>query len=453
MIRSYTITVAFCCQIALALTMGSSGAKANATAAVSLGQAPSGRLTRRAKCLTPKHHRKAKRETGKNACARRKNRHSSTGSLQSPPTPNGTAASVPNPEATYPGGSADSSSGSNAESGSTGYVESAPSSERRTEPPSDTSEEGVQPFRFFSPSSIWNTPVPNNAPVDPLSSQLIAHFVGEVAAERRAGKGPEINTTKWSVPIYTVPSDQPKVRVVLHSQPMRAPSATLASAWEEVPLPPTARPAGGTDRPLVVWQPSTNKMWEFWELSNGPHGWQAAWGGAIQNVNSNSGVYGPSAWPGADSSWGSSASSLSIAGGLITFEDLKWGSIDHALAMSIPEVRKGSYSSPANRDDGTSTNPLSLPEGAHLRLDPHLNLSSLHLPRPTLRLAEAAQRYGIFLRDRAGAIVFYGQDPTPTGANPYVGAGGYFEGFTPGQLMAAFPWEYLQVLKMELHES
>ena len=328
-----------------------------------------------------------------------------------------------------------------------------------SEAPSESGSASVKeggaalPLRFFSPSSIWNTPVPSDAPVDPLSSQLVAHFVGEVIAEKKAHKGPGINTTKWSVPIYTVPSNQPMVRVMLRSQPLRMPSATLASAFEAVPLPPTAQPAAGTDRPLVVWQPSTDSMWEFWELSQGSHGWQTAWGGAMQSVSSNPGVYGPSAWPGADSSWGASASSLSIAGGLITFDDLKRGMIDHALAMAIPEVRAGFYASPANRDDGTSTDPLSLPEGAHLRLDPHLNLSSLDLPRPTLMLAEAAQRYGIIVRDRAGTINFYGQDPTPTGANPYLGAEGYFEGFTPGQLMAAFPWEHLQVLKVELHES
>ena len=44
----------------------------------------------------------------------------------------------------------------------------------------------------------------------------------------------------------------------------------------------------------------------------------------------------------------------------------------------------------------------SLPEGAHLRLNPNLNLAALHLPRLTLMIAEAAQRYGIFVRDGQG---------------------------------------------------
>jgi hypothetical protein len=215
-------------------------------------------------------------------------------------------------------------------------------------------------------------------------------------------------------------------------------------------LPANAQPAAGTDKHLVVWQPSTNRLWEFWHLADGPEGWSASWGGAMQNVSQDSGAYGPSVWPGAQTGWGGSASSLSLAGGLITLEDLEMGQINHALALAVPQVRADAYSSPAERDDGTSLNPLSLPEGAHLRLAPGLNLASLHLPKFTLMLAEAAQRYGIIVRSRASNVAFYGQDPIPTGTEPYAGRNGYFEGKYPNELLASFPWSYLQLLKMEL---
>ena len=216
---------------------------------------------------------------------------------------------------------------------------------------------------------------------------------------------------------------------------------------------PDARPAAGSDGTLVVWQPSSDRLWEFWRLAKTADGWKAAWGGAMQQVSSNRGVYGPEAWPGAKAWWGSSASSLSIAGGLITLEDLQRGRIDHALALAIPHVRADFYASPARRTDGTSANPLSLPEGAQLRLDPELDLEALQLPPLTLMIAEAAQRYGIFVRDRAKVTHFFAEDPTPTGANPYLGAGGYFEGKSPGQLLARFPWDRLLLLPMELHQQ
>ncbi len=66
-------------------------------------------------------------------------------------------------------------------------------------------------------------------------------------------------------------------------------------------------------------------------------------------------------------------------------------------------------------------------------------------------LAEAAQRYGIFVRDGAPAVTsFYAQDPTALGSNPYAGPGGYFQGQSPSQLAAAFPWNHLELLSAPL---
>jgi hypothetical protein len=276
-------------------------------------------------------------------------------------------------------------------------------------------------------------------------------LAAEAAREQSdpAGPKPTIDTSAYSVPIYTVRADQPTTVVQLRGRPQRA----LSAAWRAVPLPPGARPAAGTDGDLVVWQPSRQRMWEFWRLAHDSAGWQASWGGAIRNLASSPGVYGPGAWPGARPWWGVTACSLALVGGLITLEDLAAGEIDHALAISIPGVRAAVWAAPARRTDGTSSSPLALPEGAHLRLDPGLDLESLHLPHLTLLIAQAAQRYGIYIRDRSPNIGFYGQDPTPTGSNPYTGLHGYLEGMTASRALAAFPWQRLQLLAMHLHRK
>jgi len=305
------------------------------------------------------------------------------------------------------------------------------------------------PLRFFSSSSFWNEPLAANAPLDPSSIELIRAFDAMITAEQHAKSGPWINTTSYSVPLYTVPADQPPVPVQLDGTS----NGTLSSAWRAVPLPASATPAAGTDGDLFLWQPSTDRLWEFWRLVHGLNGWHASWGGAMQHVSSDPGVYGPDTWPGAQSWWGVSASSLSLVGGLISLEDLKLGQINHALEMAIPQIRAGLYASPAQRTDGKSTDPLSLPEGAHLRLNPNLNLPALHLPRLTLMIAEAAQRYGIYIVDGSSIAEFPAQDPTPIGTNPYTGPAGYFEGKYPNQLLASFPWSQLQLLKMELHNA
>ena len=217
---------------------------------------------------------------------------------------------------------------------------------------------------------------------------------------------------------------------------------------------PTLKPAAGADKHLVVWQPSTRPA--VGVLAPGtapPAGWQARAGWRhperlVQLGQPTAPKPGLAPRPG----WGaSSATSLSIAGGLITLEDLKTGQINHALAMAIPNPRGEVYAAPAHRTDGWSTELTSLPEGAHLRLEPGLDLAALHLPKMTLMLAEAAQRYGIFIRDSSVNVALYGQDPTPTGTNPYAGAHGYYEGKSAQQILEAFPWNHLQLLKVELH--
>jgi len=59
-------------------------------------------------------------------------------------------------------------------------------------------------------------------------------------------------------------------------------------------------------------------------------------------------------------------------------------------------------------------------------------------------LARAAQRYGMVVRDSAGAVAFYGEDPTPTGNDPWASVWG---GRWPNQVLRGeFPWTSLQVV-------
>jgi hypothetical protein len=303
------------------------------------------------------------------------------------------------------------------------------------------------PIRFFSAQSPWNVPLGGDEPLDPGSARLVRELAGE-AAGKRGESGTRLSATSESTPIYTVSAHQPTVRVALSSS---SPQSALSSAWSVVPLPPDARPAFGSQACLVVWQPSSDRLWEFRGLRRGARGWSAASGGAIQNVSSSSGVYGSRAWPGATIQWGATGSSLSIVGGLITFKDLARHHIPHALAMAVPEVSRGVYTAPARRSDGTSGSPLSLPEGARLRLDPRLSLRKLHASRLVRSIAEAAQKYGIVVRGWAPQVTLYAQDPVSLGTeDPYIGIHGYSEGHAVEELLAGFPWSRLQLLKMDL---
>ena len=285
--------------------------------------------------------------------------------------------------------------------------------------------------RPFSPDSFWNKPLPADAPIDERSQAYVDGLNWEAWAW-----GTWINTTEYSTPVYTVSRTQPTVRVQLDKY-----DPSLQAVFEKVPIPKGAKPAAGTDGHMVVWQPSTDTMWEFWRAVKLPDGWHAAYGGRMRNVSTNPGHFTDP--PG----WGATATSLPLLGGLMRISEVRDGRIPHALALAIPLTRASVYSWPAQRTDGTVVGENAIPEGLRLRIDPKLDLSTIQMSRMTRMMAVAAQRYGIVVRDVSGAVTFYGEDPTPTGTNPWPG---FFGNQYPNRLLDEFPWEHLQALKTDL---
>ena len=329
------------------------------------------------------------------------------------------------------------------------------------------------PGRPFAATSVWNVDLPANTAKAPDSDGMVRHLLAQMAAG-----GPWINSDHYSVPVYTVPADQPTVPVALDvpgvngvwnhdmwtnkprsdTPPTLADAAQLQAGFAEVPIPPGARPAapleGINDRHIVIWQPSTDTMWEMWQARDLPidpatgwtglnpaAGWHFLWGARIDHVSQSDGVD--------PHPFGATASGLPLIGGLIRLSEIQAGHIDHALAMAIPDPARGRFVAPANRTDGTDDDPHAIPEGTRFRLDPSLDLASLDLPPLTRMMAEAAQRHGIIVRDRTlSSVAIYAEDPTPTGAgNVYRRA---LDGLTPAQVLAAFPWHRLEVVTPDL---
>lgn len=320
---------------------------------------------------------------------------------------------------------------------------------QRSQPQVGSSPQG----QLFGPESVWNAAIPANSAVDASSHRMITALDAEVTSELRSGVGPWIATTKASTPLYVVGRDQPLLRVAL-DDPTVAWRASLQRAFAAVPIPAGAKPASGPDAHMTVWQPATNRLWEFFHMRLESDGWHAAWGGAIDDVSASPGYYTTSSWPGALPQWGATATSLSVAGGLMTLRELRAGVINHALAIALPAPRAGVFALPAERSDGTG-GPNTIPEGARLRLDPQLDLSRLSLPPLTRMIATAAQRYGMIVRDQTHAgISLYAEDPTQYGgAALYYGPHGIFGGETPQQLLASFPWSHLQVMRLHVSRA
>jgi hypothetical protein len=296
-------------------------------------------------------------------------------------------------------------------------------------PPAARIAQGPAFDRPFSSTSFWNSPVRTHADASSLSRAL--------AVQQRA-YGAWINTTSYSSPVYTVPAGQDTVRVLIDHPP--SPNAeALQQAMQKVPIPKGAGPGGGRDARMIVWQPSSNTMWELWRMrfvSVGiRRGWHAGWGAKIAGVSRFSGV---NPFP-----FGATASGLALAGGLITLADMRRGSIDHVLALGIPGTRARVFVPPANRTDGKHAGPYAIPEGTRFQLDPSLDVGSLGLSRVGTMIARAAQRYGMVVRDGSALVTFYGEDPSPTGTNPWPA---WLGGKSPRDALAGFPWDKLRVV-------
>jgi hypothetical protein len=298
----------------------------------------------------------------------------------------------------------------------------------------------------FAPTAVWNEPLARDAELSPNSRAL----VDELLRQRRTSL-PWINTTTYSTPLYRVARGTPTQAVYVDTPSAlfssRVDADLLQSRLAAVPIPAGARPAAGHNRHMVVWQPSTDTMWELWNAYDVPRerspwktdsilGWHAAWGARIDGVSRSDGT---NAAP-----FGATASGLPLAGGLIRVSELRRGRIDHALAVGIDEIEARTTVWPASRTDGARTAAGAIPMGTRFRLDPRVDIDRLGMTRAGRSVARAVQRYGMIVRDHADdSIVFYGEDPAPTGANPYPRI---FGGLRPDQVLRGFPWRRLQVV-------
>ena len=341
----------------------------------------------------------------------------------------------------------------------------------------------------FAASSFWNTPIPANAPLNPNSAFYASSIIDHST----------LASATYSAPLYVVPANQPLVPVTRICGGIANPNAVFDnSVAGGVPVPADARAAVGTDGEIQIYQPSTNKYWDFWRFvkdSSGNLG--ACWGGGMTDVSGSDGIF--------PNNLGATAVSLPLLGGVVRIEELQAGQIDHAIGLILPNIlgqkvipadncplsptnlavntpgAKNGISWPATRSDGANTDQCAIPEGLRFRLPASFNLAQYNSTlvankQPALTpvaetIAVAAQKYGFVVYD-GGAVgdspdIRVGDPTTYTAAglpNPYtsgpgvggVGNKGLYNGVSgPTQnsvLMANFPWSQLQALPFNYGE-
>ena len=298
---------------------------------------------------------------------------------------------------------------------------------------------------LFTSASFWKQSI-RTAPLAANSAVMVADLAQQVAT--RYNGNAAFNDWDYSVGFRTVGPDVAKVDVQFYDCQDKGyvPSGVYdgAAHWRGVPIPKDAVAAPGTDKNLTIWSPSTDQLWEFWVAEKTATGWRACWGGRMDNVSKNPGYF-------ADG-FGTTATGLSHAGGMVGIEEVRAGRIDHAISLNVVDAAAWHiFSWPAQRSDGYDPNGTNtIPEGTRFRLDPTINVDTLPLHPITKMIAKAAQEYGFIIQDKGGAVAVVAESgysaQVATGTNPWEA----LRGEVPAhELLAGFPWHKLQALPFD----
>ena len=248
----------------------------------------------------------------------------------------------------------------------------------------------------FPADNHWNLKV-DRLPVLKGSKRIVGSIGARAYPHNNFGGG------TWAggpdgTPIRVVPGSQPKLPITF--------GEPLASDPGPYPFPRDLRPmyAGDpdADHNAIVVDRDNCKLYETYKTRKllGGRAWKA-YAGATWNLRSNR--LRPNGWTSAD------GAGLPLLPGLVRYEEVARGRIDHALRMAVPATRKG-WIYPARHDTSDSTDP-SLPQyGMRLRLKRKFKIK--RYPRQARVVLKAMQRYGLYVAEE-GNPFYYAGEPDP----------------------------------------
>jgi len=240
----------------------------------------------------------------------------------------------------------------------------------------------------------------SSADVDPRSDEII----DQINADGSDFLHPDFGSNPaYGIPFVVVPPDQPRV-------PIRFRAFGDESDRGPYPVPPGApieggRRSDGDRHALVVRRPDSPggdcrlfELYRAFETGGVRNGW-AADSGSIFDLGSQLAGQRPDGWTSAD------AAGLPIYPGLVIYEEVQSGEIDHAIRITFEETRRG-YLSPATHYASESCDPDRPPMGLRLRLKSSYGLGGISGDARVI--ATAFKRYGVIVADNGSNWFFSG---------------------------------------------
>jgi len=235
----------------------------------------------------------------------------------------------------------------------------------------------------FPSDNAWNKDV-SKAAVDPRS----AGYIASINATRTTLHPDFGGGGAYGIPFLVVPPNEP-LRSIHYT------AYGDESDPGPFPIPPTAPVEGGAssdgDRHVLVVQRGTCHLYElgraFWKGTR----WDADVG---VNWNLKSNALRPKYWTSAD------AAGLPILPGLVRYDEVAAGSINHALRFTVPRTQNA-FIAPATHYASNNTDPNLPPMGLRLRLKANFDIS--RYSGQARVILTALKKYGMIVADNGSS--------------------------------------------------
>ena len=279
--------------------------------------------------------------------------------------------------------------------------------------------------RLYSSDTFINTPIPASPAIEPNSSAIVSQALQGYSSSANIA-----NDDSWGIPVFQASSESTSYTVGCEYYDCWVP-------FGPIHIPANAQPQSGSDGHMVVMEPDGQEM-DMWIAQHTGSGWTSgsrwetsAYGSAANCTR----VHGCGA---------ADVAGFALAAGMIRPQEIAQGHIDHALAITTPDTRANYIACPATDTDGHHDDPNALPIGAHVQLDPNIDVDQLKIPRWEKVIAVALQQYGAYVIDTGGSVAVYAQSDLGLPYNAWGKAG------VPSDApsLANLPWSQMRVLSM-----
>src|SRR5262245_40029484 len=230
---------------------------------------------------------------------------------------------------------------------------------------------GAPNCQIFPDSNVWNREVAN-LPVHRNSAALIRSigFNEELHPDFGSNLG-------YGIPYNVVSGSLRKLRVNFYYDD--------ESDAGPYPIPANPKREGGGDRHILIVDRDSCVLYELYDASRENGRWNAG-AGAIWNLHSN--LLRHNNWTSAD------AAGLPVLPGLIRYDEVDRGLINHAIRFTAPRTRD-SHIYPARHHAGVSNDPSLPPMGLRVRLKASVNISRFSAKNRVI--LTSLKRYGMIL--------------------------------------------------------